>query len=54
MKAQFTHKLVQLSLLLGTAASLAATAGYSRMSDETLKREIEPLQGALNKLRTLS
>ena len=54
MKTQFTHKLVQLSLLLGSAATLAASAGYTRASDETLKREIEPLQGALAKLRTLS
>ncbi len=54
MKASFILRFVQLSLLAGTVTTLAATCGYTRASDERLKQEIRPVEGALVKLRQIS
>ncbi len=54
MKASFIVRFVQLSAILGGAATLAASGGYYRMSDERLKQEIRPVEGALAKLRQIS
>ncbi len=54
MKGMFTHRLVQLTLLAGSLTTLAATCGYNRQSDERLKQEIRPVEGALDLLRQIS
>jgi hypothetical protein len=54
MKAQLTTKVAPLAGVLALAASLAAQGGHLVYSDETLKQEIEPLESALAKLRSLS
>ena len=57
MKAQLNTKIARLAPLAGVVAigaTVAAQGGHLVYSDETLKREIEQLEGALAKLRSLS
>jgi hypothetical protein len=53
MKAIVTHKLVRLAAVAAPAATLAASAGSMHWSDANLKREIQPLEGSLRRIRSL-
>jgi len=57
MKGQLTTRIARLAPLAGVlalGASLAAQGGMAHWSDENLKKDIEQLEGALAKLRSLS
>ncbi len=54
MKTAASHKLTRLAATLTPALMLAATCGYYRLSDERLKQEVRPVEGALAKLRQIS
>jgi hypothetical protein len=53
MKSILTHTCTKYAALLAAAGSLAATCGHTGWSDANLKDEIEPLEDALSKLRSI-
>jgi hypothetical protein len=53
MKTTLISTYLKLGAVLATLAGLAATGGAFRWSDETLKQDVQPVDGALARLRRL-
>jgi hypothetical protein len=53
MNRTATHKLTRLAAALAPAAAIAAFCGHPGWSDENLKQQIESINGATGRLRSL-